>query len=542
MRFLKKHIYAPVLFGALLTNVGAFAQDAPKNWHTLDLPTDGYYGISLNQAYKLVQGKKSKTVVIATIDSGIDTAQTDLKSILWVNTKEIPGNGIDDDKNGYIDDIHGWNFLGGPGGKCDYTETTEEVREYNRLKPKYGNLTSAPANDAKGYAYWLKVKAVYDETLQKADTELKQYSPMLNALMVTSGYLKRELKLDASGTFKKADVEKITTIRNDTIAQSKAIWLQIFEQQSDSDNGKIIKELSDYMAKLNNDVNPDLSVRKTIVGDDHDVRDGKPYGSALLKFPDASHGTGVAGLMGAARGNGYGIDGVADNVRIIAIKGVPNGDEYDKDIANAIRYAVDNGAKVINMSFGKKLSPHKNWVDEAFKYAAAKDVLLVQASGNDNQDVDAKPQFPNDTFEDGTVTDMANVICVGASGAKKDETLAATFSNYGKKNVDVFAPGAQVTSVDTDAEFNTADGTSFASPIVAGIAGLILEYYPTLSAKQLKQAILQSATPLTGVIVLKPGTQDKVDFTTLSKTGGIANAYRALQIAATMKGERKVVK
>lgn len=538
-------MFGPVLFGALLTTFGAVAQlapkaDAPKNWHTLDLKTDGYFGVSLNQAYKLVQGKKSKTVVMATIDSGIDTAQNDLKGILWVNPKEIPGNGKDDDKNGYIDDVHGWNFLGGPGGKCDYTETTEEVREYNRLKPKYGSLTAAPANDAKGYAYWLKVKATHDETTQKSDAELKQYSPMLNALMVTSGYLKRELKLDAAGTFKKADVEKITSVANDTIAQSKGIWMQIFEQQGgDENNGKIIKELSDYMAKLNNDLNPDLTTRKTIVGDDPDVQDGKPYGSNLVKFPDASHGTGVAGLMAAARGNGYGIDGVADNARIIAIKAVPNGDEYDKDIANAIRYAVDNGAKVINMSFGKKLSPHKDWVDAAFKYAAAKDVLLVQASGNDNQDVDVKPQFPNDTFEDGSVVDMPNVICVGASGANKDETLAATFSNYGKKNVDVFAPGAKVTSIDMDAEFNTADGTSFASPIVAGIAGLILEYYPTLSAKQLKQIILQSATPLTGTMVLKPGTQEKVDFTTLSKTGGIANAYRALQIAATMKGERK---
>nr|WP_294792028.1 S8 family serine peptidase [uncultured Mucilaginibacter sp.] len=546
MSSFKKYMVGPVLFGALLTSFSAFAQlapkaDAPKNWHTLDLKTDGYYGISLNQAYKLVQGKKSKTVVMATIDSGVDTAQNDLKSILWLNTKEIPGNGIDDDKNGYIDDIHGWNFLGGPGGKCDYTETTEEVREYNRLKPKYGNLTAAPANDAKGYAYWLKVKATHDETVQKSDAELKQYSPMLNALMVTSGYLKRQLKLDASGTFKKADVEKINNVANDTIAQSKGIWMQIFEQQGgDEDNGKIIKELSDYMAKLNNDINPDLTARKTIVGDDPDVWETKSYGSGLLKFPDASHGTGVAGLMAAARGNGYGIDGVADNARIIAIKAVPNGDEYDKDIAKAIRYAVDNGAKVINMSFGKKLSPHKDWVDAAFKYAASKDVLLVQASGNDNQDMDTKPQFPNDTFEDGSSSDSPNVICVGASGARKDETLAATFSNYGKKNVDVFAPGAKVTSIDSDAEFNTADGTSFASPIVAGIAGLILEYYPTLSARQLKQVILQSATPLTGTMVLKPGSQaDKVDFTSLSKTGGIANAYRALQIAATMKGERK---
>jgi cell wall-associated protease len=220
------------------------------------------------------------------------------------------------------------------------------------------------------------------------------------------------------------------------------------------------------------------------------------------------------------------------------LKAVPNGDEYDKDIANAIHYAVDNGARIINMSFGKKLSPHKAWVDEAFKYAAAKNVLLVQASGNDNQDVDTKPQFPNDTFEDGSGTDADNVICVGASADKLDVNLAGTFSNYGKKNVDVFAPGVKVTSVNMDAEFNTADGTSFASPITAGIAALVLEYYPTLSAKQLKQVILESATPLTGVAVLKPGSQtEKVDFTTLSKTGGVVNAYRALVAASKLKGE-----
>jgi subtilisin family serine protease len=248
----------------------------------------------------------------------------------------------------------------------------------------------------------------------------------------------------------------------------------------------------------------------------------------------------VAGFIGAIRNNGYGIDGIADNVRIMAIKAVPDGDEYDKDIANAIRYAVDNGAKVVNMSFGKKISPHKKWVDDAFKYAAEHDVLLVQAAGNDNQDVDVIPDYPNDIFEDGSSTDADNYINVGASGPKKDEKLAADFSNYGKKNVDVFAPGVKVTSVSKDAETNTEDGTSFASPITAGVAALILEYYPDLTAKQVKEAILKSAKPLTGFMVLKPGSKDKkVDFTTLSKTGGIVNAYEALLAASKMKGERK---
>jgi cell wall-associated protease len=548
-----KFITGAVLYGAVLISYSSVAQTAPKslttpavvaelpkNWHTMDLKTDGYFGISLNQAYLFVKGKKSKPVVVATIDSGIDTAQADLKPILWVNTKEIPGNGIDDDKNGYVDDIHGWDFLGGPGGKCNYTETTEEVREYNRLKEKYANLTAAPAGDDKEYAYWLKVKETHDATVTKSQGEIQQLQPAMNALMVTSGYIKRALNLKADGSFIITDLDKIKTT-NDTINRSKYVWESVFQQEGgDSNNAKIIKDLSEYLAKLNNDVSPDLNARKRIIGDDPNVNDGKPYGNNLLKFADASHGTGVAGLIGAVRNNKYGINGVADNVRIMGIKAVPNGDEYDKDIANAIHYAVDNGAKVINMSFGKKLSPHKAWVDEAFKYAAAKDVLLVQASGNDNQDVDAKPEFPNDIFEDGSATDAPNVISVGASAEKQDENLAGTFSNYGKTNVDVFAPGVKVTSIDMDAEFNTADGTSFASPITAGIAALVLEYYPTLSAKQLKQVILESATPLTGTMVLKPGSKtDKVDFTTLSKTGGVVNAYRALVAASKLKGERK---
>ncbi|MBL4676548.1 MAG: S8 family serine peptidase [Mucilaginibacter sp.] len=540
-----KTITGALVGAALLINLNANAQVAPKpaaelpkSWHLMDLKTDGYFGISLNQAYQFVKGKKSKTVVIATIDSGIDTAQTDLKPVLWVNAKEIPGNGIDDDKNGYIDDVHGWDFLGGPGGKCDFTETTEEVREYNRLKGKYENLTSAPAGSEKEFAYWEKVKLTHTETVTKSSGELQQLQPILNALMASSGYVKRALNLKSDGTFKKADLAKITTT-NDTVTQSKNVWTSVFEQEGGNEtNAKIINELSEYLQKLNNDVNPDLEARARIVGDDPNLQDGKPYGNNLLKFADAEHGTGVAGLIGAVRNNKYGIDGVADNVRIMAIKAVPNGDEYDKDIANAIRYAVDNGAKIINMSFGKKLSPHKAWVDAAFKYAADKNVLLVQASGNDNQDVDVKPQFPNDTFEDGSVTDLDNVISVGASAAKKDAELAGSFSNYGKKNVDVFAPGVKVTSVNMDAEFNTADGTSFASPITAGVAALILEYYPNLSAKQLKQAILESATPLTGVMVLKPGSKtEKVDFTTLSKTGGIVNAYKALLAASKMKPE-----
>jgi len=507
----------------------------PKTWHAMDLTADGYYGISLAKAYTFLKGKQSKPVVVAVIDSGVDTLQKDLKPLFWTNTKEIPGNGIDDDKNGYIDDVHGWNFLGGPGGKCDYTETTEEVREYNRLKGKFLGASATPA-DPKEEAYWLKVRATHDSTVAKSMKEIEQLNPYMGFLVGSTPIIKRELHLGAADVFSLKEIDKLVA-KNDTLREVKSIWTATFQDQgATKTNVDIVKDLNEYLTKLNNDVNPDLDARKRIVGDNPDDFADKKYGSNQLKFPDAMHGTMVAGFIGAARGNAYGIDGVADNVKIMAIKAVPNGDEYDKDIANAIRYAVDNGAKVVNMSFGKKISPHKAWIDEAFKYAAAHDVLLVSAAGNDNQDVDSKPDYPSDTFEDGSATDADNVINVGASGPKKGENLAADFSNYGKKNVDVFAPGVKVTSVGMDAEFSTEDGTSFASPITAGIAALIREYYPDLSAKQVKAAILGSAKPLTGLMVLKPGSKtDKVDFTTLSKTGGIVNAYEALLLASKMK-------
>jgi cell wall-associated protease len=545
MHKLKTLVLGSFIAGSLLISLNTFGQqappvqpDPPKNWHEMDLKTDGYFGVSLTQAYQFLKGKKSKTVIVTTIDSGIDTTQKDLQSVLWVNPKEIPANGKDDDGDGYVDDVHGWDFLGGKGGKVDNSETTEEVRQYFKLKGKYANTTTALPGQEKEFALWQNVKVTYDSSYTQAQTEIKDFTMEVNALSQTNYIIKRELKLQANQTFNKADLDKINTT-NDTIVRSKTIWETIFTQiGEDTDNAKVLKDVSDYYAKLNNTISPDLDARARIVGDDPDVNDGKPYGSNILKTSDCSHGTGVAGLIGAVRNNGYGIDGIADNVRIMAVKAVPDGDEYDKDVANALRFAVDHGALVVNMSFGKKISPHKDWVDAAIKYAAAHDVLLVMASGNDGQDVDTKPEFPNIHFLDGTTAE--NVINVGASGPKADTTLAADFSNYGKNDVDIFAPGVKVTSIDMDAEFNTEDGTSFSSPIVAGIAALIREYYPKLTASQVKRAILESATPLTGAMVNKPGVKGvKVDFSTLSKTGGIVNAYRAVEIASKMKGEKK---
>jgi len=525
----------PAIFAVAQTPV---RPDPPKNWHTLDLKTDGYYGISLNTAYHFLKGKKSKTVLVSIIDSGVDTLQQDLQGILWVNPNEKPANGKDDDHDGYIDDVHGWNFLGGKNGRADIDETSEETRSYYKLMGKYASATAPIKGNDKEYAYWLKVKAMHDSTVARSTSYLQYLRPELSALMISNGFIKKALNLPAGATFSIADLEKLDGKNDTTIKYSKLVWTEVFQQAGTGNNNvAVLKDISDYIKKLNNDLNPDLKARGDIVGDDPDINDGKPYGNNILQYADADHGTGVAGLIGAKRDNGYGIDGVADNVKIMVAKATDNGDEYDKDVANAIRYSVNSGAKIINMSFGKRLSPHKEWVDAAFKYAASKDVLLVIASGNDNLNNDSVTDYPNATYLDGTIHDE-NVIVVGASAPRADTSLAASFSNYGKKTVDVFAPGEKVTSINSGAEFNTADGTSFSAPIVTGIAALILEYYPKLSAAQIKQAIMQSATPLTGFMVNKPGTHQKVDFTTLCKSGGIVNARKALEIASEMKGER----
>ena len=532
MHIIRQYLLSLITASSLLLSCPLQAQqlpalqpDPPKDWYALDPKTDGYMGISLKQAYQFLQGKQSKPVIVAIIDSGIDTLQQDIQGVLWANPvkdKDFPG------------DVHGWNFLGGPGRRCDFNETSEEVRQYFKLKDKYAHAIASTDSDKKEYAFWLQVKTEYDATIAKAKTELPPLNQVLNALVETSGFIRHELGLKDNQTFSRVDLEKIVA-KNDTLLQIKNLWMLAFSQDvSTSTNVKVIREMSEYVTKLNNDISPDLDARKRIIGDDPDKLHDRFYGNNQLKFEDSSHGTEVAGLVGAKRGNSYGIDGIADNVQLMIIKAVPLGDEYDKDEANAIRFAVDHGARIINMSFGKKVSPHKEWLDSAFQYASAHNVLLVQASGNENLDLDKQLEYPNDHFLDGSADGADNVLNVGASGLKADTSLATDFSNFGKQNVDLFAPGVKITSIDMDAETTTDDGTSFSSPIVAGVAALIMEYYPDLNVKQVKQAIMQSVVPLQGLMVYKPGTHELVDFSSLSRSGGIVNAYRALDIASKM--------
>jgi subtilisin family serine protease len=271
--------------------------------------------------------------------------------------------------------------------------------------------------------------------------------------------------------------------------------------------------------------------RANIVGDNENDINDKYYGNnnVMVSNDACEHGTHVSGIIAAVRKNGKGMDGIADNVRIMMIRAVPDGDEHDKDIALGIRYAVDNGAKVINMSFGKSFSPGKKWIDEAVEYAEAKGVLLVHAAGNDHN-------YPNNIMLNNQ-SRATNWITVGASasGDAKGEGVTAYFSNYGKEQVDVFAPGANIYATFPGGNvYRSLDGTSMASPVVAGTAAFLFYYFPYLTPEQVKLCIEKSAQA-PPIKVRKPGSDQLVDLSEISKTGGIINTYEAAKVAASME-------
>jgi subtilisin family serine protease len=533
-------------FNLLLVNT-LFAQkeSTPNGWHLMDKEINGYYGVNAAKAYNFLKTKKlkSKTVIVAVIDSGIDTLHEDLKPVLWTNPKEIPGNRIDDDKNGYIDDVHGWNFLGGKDGRNVKEESLEAARVYHGLKAKYDGKEpeDIDAKDKPEYEMWKKANAFINREdpnaidpviLKKLLAEVKNSDSVLQKALVKAVYT--GVELDA---FKPVDVESKK-------AKTNLLGLMKLNNQADGTNKEFVEGFEEYIAgeekKEASKNTPPATYRTGIVQDNEADINDRYYGNNDIMAATSMHGTHCAGIIGAARDNGKGVDGIADDVKIMMIRAVPDGDEHDKDIANGIRYAVDNGAQIISMSFGKDFSPQKQWVDDAFRYAESKNVLLVHAAGNDAKNVDNEDNFPSPVYINGKRA--SNVITVGASGDPKNGGLTASFSNYGKKEVDVFSPGVKIYStLPGGNNYGNLSGTSMACPLVAGIAALALEYFPTLSAKQLKWVIEKSAQQ-PPYKALKPGSDEMVNLNEISKTGGIVNAYEVLKLAATLKGDTKTKK
>lgn len=519
-----------------------------KGWHLEDLQTTGIHGISLEKAYKEILASKlpKKKVIVAVIDSGIDTVHEDLKPVLWQNRKEIPGNGIDDDKNGYTDDIHGWNFIGGKDGKNVGKDSYEGARVYYKFKPLFGTVAvdenSLSGEKKNQYKLYIKAK----NQIEAQAKEASMYVMILKDLVAKIPSADSTLKVAMGKERYTGDELQDFKPSDAAVLKAKSVLLGFFQQtrQMGNTNVSLIADLIQFYegekSKVEAVEKAPVNYRQDIVKDNYDDINDRFYGNNDLMGTDASHGTHVAGIIGASRQNQLGINGVANHVEIMTIRAVPDGDEHDKDIANAIRYAVDNGAWVVNMSFGKSFSPEKKWVDEAVKYAEAKGVLLVHAAGNDAKNIDTEDNFPSRNFENDTLKVFSNWINVGASGANETD-LAASFSNYGKREVNVFAPGVKIySSIPGGNTYGDKDGTSMASPVVAGVAALILSYYPDLSAEQVKRIIEQSAMKLSTTSFTKPGTEEeKTSLDQLSITGGIVNAYEALKLASTFKGERK---
>lgn len=524
-----------LVFALLLCTAGLFAQSAPQNWWDLDRTDDSFPGVSAKKAHEYLKGKQAQTVVVAVIDSGVDIEHEDLKDAVWTNPGEIPGNGIDDDNNGYVDDIHGWNFIGGKDGRNVNYENLEVVRLYNAYKKKYNNRNrDGLSKDEK------KEFDEYKEFEKTIEEERAQLMPQANQIYM----MKEALDAVVTKTGKKAenvtaaDVEALTDKDQMTSVIKQMVARATAEGETFAGLYSQIDGYADYLKQsLDYNYNPDFDARD-IVGDNPGNLDDRFYGNNDVEGPDAMHGTHVAGIIAAVRDNNLGVDGVGGaKVQIMSVRTVPNGDERDKDVANAIRYAVDNGASVINMSFGKGQSPYKGAVDAAMKYAEKNDVLLVHAAGNDGKELTLENNYPNDTYE-GKKKTGKTWIEVGAATPDYGEGLAASFSNYNKKYVDVFAPGAQIYSTVPDDGYQNLQGTSMAAPMVAGIAALVRSYFPDLKATQVRDIILQSALPAS-LEVTMPGSEEMVNFGELSATGGLANAYSAVKLAEQTKGKKK---
>lgn len=500
------------------------------NWQNLDLLDDGVYGLSTEKTYNtLLKNKKGERVIVAVIDGGVEAEHEDLNDIIWVNEDEIPGNGKDDDGNGYIDDIHGWNFLGNGEGKNVQFDNLEVVRLLRELQPKYISvLPSTPLNEEE--------KREFDE-YQKMTTDYMNKLKRARMGELNYGMLKEIVdSIVVSIGNSNPTVADLKNYKPKNRNESRA--LRVMESEvKDKDFAEFYAELEDAFEYYSNQLKYHLNMEydsRHIVGDNYEDSQESIYGNTDIEGPDGEHGTHVAGIIGAVRENGLGMKGVADNVQIMGIRTVPDGDERDKDVANAIRYAVDNGAKVINMSFGKAYVKDKHVVDAAVKYAMEKDVLLVHAAGNDSQNNDRTPGYPNPVYVDSLGFNQGEGeawLEVGATSWDKDN-LVASFSNFGQQTVDLFAPGVDIYSTVPDSKYKELSGTSMASPVVAGLAAMIRSYYPKFTAVEVKNIIMKSVVKVDSKVKIREdNTNRRVSLEDISIAGGIANAYNAIQLA-----------
>ena len=530
----------------------AFAQDKMqdndlKTWYHKDFSTTNVYGVNTDNAYKFLESKglKPRTIVVGVLDSGVEVDHPGLINNMWKNPNEIPNNGIDDDKNGYVDDIYGWNFIGGKTADVD-ADNLEVTRMVKKYQPIFEGTDSAKnrANQAKmpeEYAIYQKSKKLYDEKGSEAKQYYHYFSGFNNAIPSI-------VKTLNGKTLTKAN---LATIKPASQEDSRNLQILNSLVQDAGNVGKTPKEVEEllrkeiegalkhYESQATKHYNLDFDPRAEIVGDNYDNYNEKHYGNNHYEGPDASHGTHVSGIIAGLPHGNEAQYGVAHKVaKIMTVRAVPDGDERDKDVANAIRYAVDNGAKILNMSFGKAVSPGKKHVWDAMKYAEKKGVLLVKAAGNENQNIGENEYFPTNFMKQSDEKPfVSNMIVVGAS-TNNSQNLRARFSNYNGKMVDVFAPGQEIYSTVPDAKYEYLQGTSMASPVVAGAAAVLWAYMPSLTPQQIKEALVKTVNKST----VNANVDSSANFDQISVAGGVIDLYKAAQYAYDNFYNKKGVK
>ena len=540
-----------LILPALFLTMTMFAQGPEGDWYYVDPGQDGTNGIGLNSLYQtLPANTQPREIVVAILDSGVDLDHEDLMDNIWVNLDEIPGNGIDDDGNGYVDDIHGWNFLGGPDGGMVTGETLEVTRLYKKYMEYFEgkDVDNLSKKDQKLYAAYEEYKRTVEKERGKAKkgvSEMESQEQMLMEALdaFAKKYPNQVITDDFIENFDPGTDQNMI-IAQQMLMQAKAYGMEfediaVLREEIKSGYEEAKK---DAEHKLAYHYNPELDNRRDVIKDNYSDPYESSYGNSDVGGTFSFHGTHVAGIVGAVKDNDIGSRGIATNVKLMILRVVPNGDEHDKDIANAIKYAADNGASVINMSFGKGYSPYKKAVDKAVKYARKKDVLMVHAAGNAAENNDEITHFPVPKYEKPGLfgkKEADNWIEVGALSPNHDESAVAPFSNYGAETVDLFAPGMMIYSTAPDDTYRPANGTSMAAPVVSGVAALIRSYYPGLTAQQVKE-LLVTTVDKPSFKVRHPETDEMVNFSDLCRSQGIIDAQEAFKRAASIKGKKKV--
>lgn len=507
------------------------------NWYNLSPVIDKIEGAAVEQSYTQLLNSRTpaKKIVVAVIDGGVDIHHPELAGKIWINSDEIAGNGVDDDNNGYADDVHGWNFIGNAKGENVVMENMEYVRILRELTPRFGNIASrneVKANDLKHYDLYLRCKAEYDNEYKKYASYRSGLEQFEQRIKGPETVLKAYLKKDE---ITEEDVKAIKT-NEEPLKQSRDFFLKLFKSgftyNEITSFKKNVDEYLDYRLNL------DFDARLIIADNPSDINDIH-YGNNDVIGERSSHGTLVSGIIAANRNNNIGINGIANNVEIMVLRVVPDGDERDKDVALAIRYAVDNGANIINMSFGKYFSMYSHLMDDAIRYADERNVLLVKSAGNEADNLDLIDCYPSKTYQDGGAA--TNWLTIGSTQHKKDKHFCGSFTNYGKTTVDLYAPGVNIVSLYPESKYDMADGTSFSGPVVSGVAALVWSYFPELTASELKDILLNSVNKYPKLKVYIPGKKkEKSKFSELSVTGGTISAYEAIKLAIARNQSRQL--